>query len=183
MASCIFFSVSSGVLPVDTSRQIRRIGRVTCFRFLNNYQIFQDFRPACFNILFHCSGSEDHLSSSQAPPRPRDLATHAAVTMASPHRVPFHAIAHRATQTSTFPSHIASPPQFASSTLTPHTTGSKKHSDEERGLTLFTLRVNAIVMFIFGLASLLTLTPQVNRQYQEKGKPLQSTMPHSQNPL
>ena len=42
---------------------------------------------------------------------------------------------------------------------------------------LLAVRVNAIVMFIFSLASVLTLTPQVNRQYQETGKPLQSPVP------
>ena len=52
----------------------------------------------------------------------------------------------------------------------------RKKQSEARA-ALFAVRVNAIVMFIFGLASLLTLTPQVNRQYQEKGKPLQSTVP------
>jgi hypothetical protein len=39
------------------------------------------------------------------------------------------------------------------------------------------LTVNASVMFTFGLAFLLTPTPQVNRRHQEKGNPLQSTVP------
>jgi len=55
-------------------------------------------------------------------------------------------------------------------------TGRQKQS--EARAALFAVQINAIVMFIFGLASVLTLTPQVNRQYQEKGKPLQSTVPH-----
>ena len=44
-------------------------------------------------------------------------------------------------------------------------------------VALIAVRVNVIVMFISGLAFLLTLTPQVNRQYREMGKPLQSTVP------
>ncbi len=62
------------------------------------------------------------------------------------------------------------------SRLTLRITGRQKQS--EARAALFAVRVNAIVMFIFGLASVLTLTPQVNRQHQEKGKPLQSTVPH-----
>jgi hypothetical protein len=54
-------------------------------------------------------------------------------------------------------------------------TGRQKQS--EALAVLFTVRVNAIVMFIFLLASVLTLTPQVNRQYQETGKLLQSPVP------
>ena len=40
---------------------------------------------------------------------------------------------------------------------------------------LLAVRVNAIVLLIFRMTFVLTLTPQVNRQYQETGKPLQST--------
>jgi hypothetical protein len=54
-------------------------------------------------------------------------------------------------------------------------TGRQKQS--EARAALFAVRVNAIVKLIFGLASVLTLTPQVSRQYQEKGKPLQSPVP------
>jgi hypothetical protein len=64
---------------------------------------------------------------------------------------------------------------FLYSLLTLRITGRQKQS--EARAALFAIRVNAIIMFIFGLASVLTLTPQVNRQYQEKGNPLQSTVP------
>ena len=40
-----------------------------------------------------------------------------------------------------------------------------------RRLALFAVRENATVKSIFGLASVLTLIPQVNRLYQEKGSP------------
>ena len=43
--------------------------------------------------------------------------------------------------------------------------------------------VDAIIMLIFSLASVLTLTPQVNRQYQETGKLLQSPVPSPENQL
>ena len=64
---------------------------------------------------------------------------------------------------------------LSSRPITLRITGRQKQS--EARAALFEVRVNAIVMFIFGLASLLTLTPQVNRQYQEKGNPSQSTVP------
>jgi hypothetical protein len=54
-------------------------------------------------------------------------------------------------------------------------TGGNQQSGERAAL--FPIRVNTIVMFIFNLASVLTLTLRVNRQHQEKGKPLQSTVP------
>jgi hypothetical protein len=57
-----------------------------------------------------------------------------------------------------------------------------RQMQSEARAVLFAVPVNAIVSFIFGLASLLTLTPQANRQYQEKGKPLQSTVPPPLNP-
>jgi hypothetical protein len=59
--------------------------------------------------------------------------------------------------------------------LTLRITGRQKQSGARAAL--FAVQMNAIGMFIFGLASVLTLTPQVNRQYQEKGKPSQSTVP------
>jgi hypothetical protein len=60
-------------------------------------------------------------------------------------------------------------------------TGCKKQSEARAALVA--VRVNAIAMFIFGLASQLTLTPQVIPQHQEKGKPSQSTVPPPLNPL
>jgi hypothetical protein len=52
-----------------------------------------------------------------------------------------------------------------------------RQKQSEARVALFAVRVNAIVMFIFSLASVLTLTPQVNRQYQETGKLLQFPVP------
>ena len=54
----------------------------------------------------------------------------------------------------------------------------RRQKQSEARAVHFAVRVTAAVMFILGLASASTLTPQVNRQDQEKGKPLQSTVPH-----
>ncbi len=65
--------------------------------------------------------------------------------------------------------------EYLLKSITLRITGRQKQS--EARAALFAVRVNAIVMFIFSLASVLILTPQVNRQYQETGKLLQSPVP------
>jgi len=52
----------------------------------------------------------------------------------------------------------------------------EKQSDDRSAA--FYGQLERLAMFVFGLASLLSLTPQVNHQYKEKGNPLQSTVPH-----
>jgi len=46
----------------DITGKIGRVGRVACFSFFENDQVFHHFRPACLRILSKVPGAKSSLS-------------------------------------------------------------------------------------------------------------------------